>query len=82
MRHARGYEVLGSEAGGSFHTFACHGLEADYVEKLGLSLNSNGLISDYNDAVRASDYTNLDSTGTEPVPWFPWLVFELPLTPG
>lgn len=78
----RGYEILGSERGGSFHSFVCNGLETAYTTELHIPLNPHGLIATYADAERASAYTSLATTGAEPVPWLPWLIFELPLGPG
>ncbi|HEU4328417.1 MAG TPA: hypothetical protein VFS21_35090 [Roseiflexaceae bacterium] len=72
-----GFEILGREAGGSFHSFVCNGLEQEYLAQLGIQLNDHGLIDTLDDAVRASDFTNLDSTGAEPIGWTPWLVFEV-----
>ena len=69
-----GYEVLGVECGCSFHTAACNGLEVDYSRKLGISMNEVGLFDEYADAVKACDYTNLEDTGAEPVPWYPFRV--------
>jgi hypothetical protein len=75
----RGFEILGEEWGEWFHSFVCNSLENEYVERLHLSLNKNGLIDCYEDAVRATDHTNLDEVGAEPVLWQPWLISEYPL---
>jgi hypothetical protein len=72
----RGFEVLGDEWGGQFHSFICNSLETDYAERLNISLNQNGLIDSYEDAVRAANYTNLDEVGAEPALWQPWLISE------
>ena len=74
---ALGYESLGVEVGGSFHSFLCNYLEVPYQQELHVHFNDYGLIAGYADAVRAADYTNLATTGAEPVPWYPWLVVEL-----
>lgn len=71
-----GYEILGVEEGGSCHSFLCNYLEVPYRQELGIRFNDHGLIADYADAARAADYTNLPTTGAEPVPWYPWLVVE------
>lgn len=78
----RGYEILGSEIGGGFHSFVCHGFETVYPRLFGLTLNAHGLIATYPEAVEAAASTNRDSTGAEPGLWLPWLVFELPLLGG
>ena len=71
-----GFEILGLEYCGSFHSFLCNGLEADYSEKLSITLNETGRIDTWEEARRAADYTNDESVGAEPVPWYPCLVFE------
>jgi len=71
-----GFEILGHEYGGDFHSFLCNGLEKDFSEKLGISFNETGRINTLEDAKRAEEYINDDSVGAEPVPWFKCLVFE------
>jgi hypothetical protein len=73
---ARGYEILGAEVGGSFHSFLCNYLEVPYQQQLQVRFNDYGLIADYADAVRAAEFTNLPTTGAEPVPWYPWVLIE------
>ena len=46
----------------------------DYSERLGISLNSYGLIEDYAMAPAASEYTNREEVGAEPVAWYPFRV--------
>jgi hypothetical protein len=75
----RGFEVLGADHGGGFHSFLCNYLEKPYRETLGLSFNEHGLLTNKAEAGRAADFTNLETTGAEPVPWYPWLVVEYPL---
>lgn len=69
-----GFDVLGAEFGGSFHTFSCNGLEQDYNDKFGITFNELGLIPEYESAVLAAEYTNRDDTGAEPVEWYPFRV--------
>ncbi|MEM7234413.1 MAG: hypothetical protein AAF517_19700 [Planctomycetota bacterium] len=73
----RGFDILGIEFNGGFHSFPCNGLESDFVEVLGISLNEFGLIDSRDDADRAAKYTNEESTGAEPVPWFPCRITKL-----
>jgi hypothetical protein len=75
----RGFEILGYDCA-SFCSFVCNSLEGEYHTKLGITFNSNGLIDDYEHAVRAADFTMLDEVGAEPLLWRPWLVSEYPLT--
>jgi hypothetical protein len=76
----RGFEILGDEWGGQFHSFVCNHLGKEYAEKLHITFNQYGLIDLYEDAVRATSYTNLDEVPAEPVLWQPWLISEYPLT--
>jgi hypothetical protein len=71
----RGYEVLGGDQG-DHHSFLCNQLEVPYRQELNIELNEHGLISEYADAVRAAEYTNLPTTGAEPVTWRPWRIVE------
>lgn len=75
----RGFDILGVAISGSLHTFVCNGLEDLYRDQLGIAPNQHGLIAGYDDAVRAAEYTNLETTAAEPVGWYPWLVEEYPL---
>jgi hypothetical protein len=70
----RGFEVLGYEYG-AFHSFICNGLEREYA-LLGMQLNKCGLFDGLADAERAAEFTNLESTGAEPVPWDAWRIDE------
>jgi hypothetical protein len=73
---ALGFEPLGLETGGDFHSFICNGLEANYCGRLGLELNRHGRFDTYDACRAAVEYTMLDSTGAEPVLWLPWAVSE------
>lgn len=76
----RGYDVLGFEYGAySFHTFVCNGLDKHFQSRFNISLNVFGLITELKDARRVADYASDESSGMEPVPWFPVAVNELPL---
>ena len=74
-----GFDVLGAEYGGWFHTFCCNGLEQEFNEKLGITFNEYGLIDDYSRAVTACEYTNRDDVGAEPVAWYPFRVDDRPV---
>jgi hypothetical protein len=73
--NAWGFEVLGSDFG-TFHTYLCHGLETELMDVLAVRFNEHGLISEWSDAERASEWLNRDETGAEPVPWFAWRIDE------
>lgn len=76
--HALGFELLNVEAGNISHSFLCNHLETEY-QKMKLTFNEHGLLAHYDDAQRAEEFTNLDTTAAEPGPWFPWLIVEHPL---
>lgn len=65
-----GYDIIGVEIDGSFHSFHCHGLQAELAEKLGLAFNHYGLIEGCEDWRTVTAYCNDDANGLEPVPWF------------
>lgn len=69
-----GFDVLGAEVGGSFHTFSCNGLERDFTEVLRVSFNQHGLIDDYPKCVEAAQYVNREDVGAEPVNWYPFRI--------
>jgi hypothetical protein len=62
-----GYDILGVEFAGGFHTFSCNDLARDYVEKLGITFNAHGLIPDQDQALAAA------------VPWCAVKLFEFDL---
>lgn len=65
-----GFDLIGIEMGGDFHSFHCHSIAGDLFEKFGLHLNSYGLIDHIPDPDALSRYLNDEETGLEPVPWF------------
>ena len=73
-----GYDILGYDLG-SFHSSACHYLYKDFKDELGISLNEIGLIEDYDQAVRAAEYTRQPGRGVEPALWQPWLLTAVDL---
>lgn len=74
-----GFDVLGAEWGGSFHTFSCNSLERELNEELGVTFNEWGLIDDYSKAVMASDHVNRDDVASEPLDWYPVRLDDYPL---
>ncbi len=65
-----GYDLIGIELGGDFHTFYCHDMAEDLRSKFGLEINEYGLIEDCNEWNSLVEYMNAEGTGCEPVPWF------------
>ncbi|MDH5507635.1 MAG: hypothetical protein OEZ02_10475 [Anaerolineae bacterium] len=74
----RGYEILGFEMG-SFHSFICYSLEKEFNHVLNLSLNQYGLLNNYDDACRASDYVLSPDSEVYPYLWQPWAIIEIPI---
>lgn len=71
-----GFDVLGAENDGMFHTFSCNSIEGDLNERLGISFNDFGLIDHYEAAAAACEYMNRRDVPTEPVHWYPFRVDE------
>ena len=65
-----GYDLIGIELGGYFHSFHCHDLVNDLVTKFGLSFNSYGLFDNTDNWDAVVYYMNDEDNGFEPVPWF------------
>ena len=63
------YDYIGIEISGDFHSFHCHQLADELVEKFGLTLNENGLFEDARNQAQVEAFLNADVTGCEPVPW-------------
>lgn len=74
----RGYEILGEEHGGSFHSWHCNNLAPVVSRELGVTVNQYGLIADYPSAMRATEIVRRPETGAEPVAWDAWLLVEYP----
>lgn len=64
-----GYDYIGIEMGGSFHTFHCHGIGEELSDKFDLTLNKLGLFDSDINSKQVLDYLNDESNGHEPVPW-------------
>lgn len=73
-----GFEILNVEFGDINHSFLCNHLESDY-QQMHLTFNEHGLLTHYDEAQHAAEFTNLDTTGAESPPWFPWLIVQYPL---
>lgn len=64
-----GYNIVGLDFGGEFHTSHCHNLDDELHRRFGLTLNQFGLYDDIPDWQPVIDYMNDETTGCEPVPW-------------
>jgi len=65
-----GFDIIGIEMDGGYHTFHCHDISADLVEKFGLEPNEYGLFKEIEDMQSIGRYMNDEENGYEPVPWF------------
>lgn len=65
-----GFDYIGIEIGGSFHTFHCHDIGNELSDKFGLTLNNFGLFDSDVNSKQVLDYLNDEENGCEPVPWF------------
>jgi hypothetical protein len=65
-----GYDLIGIELDGSFHSFHCHSLAGALMERFGLTLNEYGLLNDTDNWSPVVEYMNDEGNGFEPVPWF------------
>ncbi|MEO6285453.1 MAG: hypothetical protein ABIN80_09845 [Dyadobacter sp.] len=63
-----GFDMIGIEPGGAFHTFYCHGGDGYRIGDFDLRINQYGLFDDYEDWETVMKYANEYAT-FEPVPW-------------
>ncbi len=66
----RGFDIIGIELDGSFHTFHCHDLANELAEKFNIHINQFGLYDNIPNFQEVSEYMNDENNGFEPVPWF------------
>jgi len=65
-----GYDFIGLECDGSFHSFYCHDITKELIDKFSLTLNANGLFDRPERPVEITEYLNAPEAGVEPVPWY------------
>ncbi len=65
-----GYDFIGVENGGDFHTFHCHDLENELKAKFNVEINDMGLIDFPDNWDRIVEYFNDENNRFEPTPWF------------
>jgi hypothetical protein len=65
-----GFDLIGMEYGGAFHTFRCHEMAGELIEKFGLRLNEFGLFDEPDSWHEILNFMNDEETGCEPVPWY------------
>jgi hypothetical protein len=74
---ALGWEPLGIELGGTFHSWLCNGLHSDAYKRLSLRPGTFGLLSSEQEARAVVDLIE-SGLGAEPVPWFPGALVQHP----
>lgn len=65
-----GFDYIGIENGGGFHTFHCHDIGKELSDKYDLTLNKFGLFDSNKNSKQVLEYLNDDNNGCEPVPWY------------
>jgi len=65
-----GYDLIGIEDSSEFHSFHCHDLASDLIEKFGIQINEYGLISENDNWSEMVEYMNDEKNGFESSPWF------------
>ena len=65
-----GYDLIGVEIGGSYHSFYCNDATQELIDKFQLTLNENGLFDEVEDWTPVTEYLNDETNGFEPVPWY------------
>ncbi|ULQ61003.1 hypothetical protein K7I13_07050 [Brucepastera parasyntrophica] len=65
-----GYDLIGMEISGDFHSFHCHSIEEELSNKFGIRINEYGLFDECSDWDPVLKALNNQEIGCEPVPWF------------
>ena len=65
-----GFDLIGIESSGEFHSFHCHDLADELIEKFGIKINEYGLINDNDNWNEMVEYMNDEKNGFESSPWF------------
>jgi hypothetical protein len=65
-----GFDIIGIELDGGFHSFHCHDLSDDLAERFNLEINEYGLFTAIANSKAVVEFMNDPENGFEPVPWF------------
>lgn len=65
-----GYDLIGMEFSGDYHSFHCYGNSNEIIKKFGLKLNESGLITEFENKQEVLSYANNPENGFPPVPWY------------
>lgn len=69
-----GYEPVNVTAGQLDHSWLCNHLEQYAAENLGITPGPTGLLQSLDDAARCCEAITRPEVGSEPGPWFAWLL--------
>lgn len=64
-----GYDYIGIEVSGDFHSFHCHDLGKEFSEKFNLTINNYNLFESDINSKQVLNYLNNEKNGCSPVPW-------------
>ncbi len=65
-----GFDLIGCEFGGNFHSFHCYNLADKLIEKFDITINEFGLIEDSDKWAEIIDYANDSKSEFSSIPWF------------
>lgn len=65
-----GYDLIGMEFSGDYHSFHCYDNADDMINKFGLRLNERGLINEFDNKQALLEYANNPDNGLPFVPWY------------
>ena len=65
-----GYDLIGMEFSGDYHSFHCYDNADDIINKFGLTLNEKGLINEFDNKRNLLKYANNPDNGLPFVPWY------------
>lgn len=65
-----GFDLIGVEVDGGFHSFHCHCIYNILESRFGLKMNPNGLFDQIPDPAALRDYLNEPGIPVEEVPWY------------
>lgn len=71
-----GFELLGYEHTGAFHSWLCNGLEKKLHRAIRIKPNQHGFIPSAADAEKGARYIRRNDIGAEPATWLPWMVVK------
>lgn len=65
-----GYDIIGIEVGGHYHSFHCYNIWNELAQKFGLTLNQSGLINEFDNKKGVLKYVNNPDNGLPYIYWY------------